>query len=141
MFWTPRLIEYNLENYYSEFKDNYVKDLVNYTDKSIGISSNNDLGEASQGLTDYFINKGAVEKYYVKTTDLNKRLYRGMKLNEKPNNNNYEMKLFNSIHSYQGQTIEQDENLIISFNKVFEYNLFYTAFSRARRLDQIHIIF
>jgi len=142
-----KMIEYNnnipkLENYIkNEFKDNYVdKNLVEYTDKSIGISSNNDLGDASVGLTDYFIKKGATEKYYVKTTDLNKRLYRGMKLNEKPDNKNYEMKLFNSIHSYQGQTIEKDEKLIISFNKVFEYNLFYTAFSRARTLNQIIIL-
>ena len=142
-----KMIEYNnnipnLENYIkNEFKDNYVdKNTVEYTDKSIGISSNNDLGEASVGLTDYFIKKGASEKYYVKTTDLNKKLYRGMKLNEKPDNKNYEMKLFNSIHSYQGQTIEKDEKLIISFNKVFEYNLFYTAFSRARTLNQIIIL-
>jgi hypothetical protein len=142
-----KMIEYNnnipnLENYIKEeFSANYVdKNIVEYNDKSIGISSNNDLGDASVGLTDYFIKKGATEKYYVKTTDLNKKLYRGMKLDEKPDNKNYEMKLFNSIHSYQGQTIEKDENIIISFNKVFEYNLFYTAFSRARTLNQIIIL-
>jgi hypothetical protein len=132
-----KLHEYVKVDFQANYKD---KNTVVYNDKSIGISSNNDLGEKSMGLTEYFIKKGAEPKYYVKITDLNKKLYKGMRLYEKPTTKNYEMKLFHSIHSYQGQTLKHDEHIIISFDKVFDYNLFYTAFSRARRLDQIIIL-
>ena len=91
-------------------------------------------------MTNYFISKGTKEQYYVKTTIFQKGLYRGRQLLEKPNNENYEMKLFKTIHSFQGSELSQDNKIIISIKSNFDYNLLYTSLSRAHRLNQIVIL-
>jgi ATP-dependent exoDNAse (exonuclease V) alpha subunit len=40
----------------------------------------------------------------------------------------------------QGCEVENDQQLIIYIDGMFDYNLFYTALSRAKRIDQIFII-
>ena len=64
----------------------------------------------------------------------------GQELNEIPSHSNYEMKLFKTIHSFQGRELKKEQKIIIYIDKYFDYNLFYTAISRARNLKQIYII-
>lgn len=124
-----------------EYKNHFInKEDLNFLDTDVGISSCNDLGEHTSNLSEYYINKGAKPQYYIKTTDMYKGLLRGAIIDEKPTHKNYECKLFKTIHSYQGLDINHDQRIIIAFDKVFDYNLFYTAFSRARRTDQIIIL-
>ena len=118
----------------------YNKEDVVFNDNDIGISANNDFSKCDNEMTNYFINKGTKEQYYVKTTIFQKGLYRGRQLTEKPNNENYEMKLFKTIHSFQGSELNQDNKIIISIKSNFDYCLLYTSLSRAHRLNQIIIL-
>lgn len=130
------LNKYVKDNFKECFKN---KDDVVFNNKDIGISGLNDFKRGNE-LTKYFIEKGTQIKYFVKTTLFQKGLFRGRELTEKPNNENYEAKLFKTIHSFQGCELEQDNKIIISVKNNFDYNLYYTALSRARRLDQIIIL-
>jgi hypothetical protein len=118
------------------FKNNFKsKEEINFDDNCIGISDINDIE-----LTNYFLNKGAKPQYYIKETRFNIGQYKGARLDNIPDHNNYEIKLFKTIHSFQGLELNHDQKLIISNVKNFDFNLWYTAFSRARRLDQIIIL-
>jgi len=120
------------------FKNNFKnKEDVIFDDKTVGISDLNDT-KLDNELTNYFIGKGTNPQYYIKETKNGQ--YRGARINELPTHNNYECKLFKTIHSFQGLDLKQDEKIIISNKKNFDKNLWYTAFSRARRLDQIIIL-
>jgi hypothetical protein len=79
-------------------------------------------------------------QFYIKETKKEKGQLKGQLLLEIPKHDNYEMKLFKSIHSFQGLDLNENNNIIIFINDNFDYNLYYTALSRARRLDQIKII-
>ena len=46
-----------------------------------------------------------------------------------------------TIHSIQGETIENENNLYIDLRKMFSDNHIYTAVSRARNLNQIKLIY
>ena len=132
-----------IKNYvYQEFKQCLKKkDDIIFNNNDIGISGNDDLGEKTNNLSVYYINKGAKPQYYIKKTDINKGLLKGQRIEEKPiNSDNYEMKLFKTIHSFQGLDLDNDNKIIIGIKCNFDYNLFYTALSRARRLDQINIL-
>jgi hypothetical protein len=120
------------------FKNNFKnKEDVIFDDKTVGISDLNDT-KLDNELTNYFIGKGTNPQYYIKETKNGQ--YRGARINELPTHNNYECKLFKTIHSFQGLDLKQDEKIVISNKKNFDKNLWYTAFSRARRLDQIIIL-
>ena len=125
----------------SEFKSRvfHINDIV-YNDNDVGISCNNEMGEKSKHLTDKFIARGTKPKYFIKTTYLHKKMMRGAELPEKPNHSNFEMKLFKTIHSFQGLELTNDNNIIIDLSCIFDFNLLYTAMSRAKRMDQIYII-
>lgn len=116
------------------------KDDITFNDDDIGISGADDLGEKSNNLTEFFIAKGAKPQYFVKKTDIYKGLMKGQQLPSKPDHSNYEMKLFKTIHSFQGLDLTETNKIIIGIKHNFDANLFYTALSRARRLDQINII-
>jgi len=116
------------------------KDDITFNKEDIGISGADDLGEKSNNLTDFFIAKGAQPQYFVKKTDIYKGLMKGQQLPAKPDHSNYEMKLFKTIHSFQGLDLTETNKIIIGIKHNFDANLFYTALSRARRLDQINII-
>jgi len=118
------------------FKFYNKKDVV-FNDNDIGITAINDYENNNNELSEYFFNKGTKKQYFVKTTDKHKGLLRGSQLEEKPDHNNYECKLFKTIHSFQGLDLGNDNKIIISITKNFDYNLLYTAISRARRTDQI----
>ena len=119
------------------FKDNFkTKKEIIWDDKTYGIS---DLKDNIK-LEEYFYKNGANEKYYIKNTNFTAGQYKGASLNEKPNHTNYESKLFKTIHSYQGLTIERDERIVINNRLNFDRNLWYTALSRARNLNQIIIL-
>lgn len=120
------------------FADRYFnKEDVKFNDEDVGIiATKNKVDE----MTKYFIEKGTKPKYFIKNTDLNKGILRGQELKEKPTNANFEMKLFKTIHSFQGRELKKEQKIIIYLNSYFDYNLFYTAVSRARSLKQIYII-
>jgi hypothetical protein len=122
------------------FKNN-IQSIENviYDDKCIGISDLNDTKNDDE-LTNYFLSKGTTPQYYIKTSYEFKGQFKGERLDEKPEHNNYECKLFKTIHSFQGLDLKDDEKIIISNKRNFDLNLYYTAFSRARRLDQIILI-
>ena len=121
------------------FKDRlFKKDDIKFNYNDIGICPKDDIKNNSI-LTNYFIGKGAKAKYYIKTTYLQKKEFRGREVDVEfiKNNNNYEMKLFKTIHSFQGQQLKQDQKIIININDLFDYNLLYTSLSRARFEEQI----
>ena len=120
-----------------QFKDNFKnKEDVEFDNKTIGISDIKDTEE----LTKHFISKGTEPQYYIKNTNINKGEYKGARLDKEPDHQNFECKLFKTIHSFQGLDLKRDEKIIISVKKYFDNNLFYTAFSRARNLNQIIIL-
>lgn len=123
------------------FKNNLIKkeDFI-YDNNTEGICCSNETGDKSNKLTEYFVNKGAKPRYFVKTTNLKKNLMRGAELLENPTDKNYDEVLFKTIHAYQGRTIPVHKKLVISFENAFESNLFYTALSRAKSLEQINIL-
>ena len=108
--------------------------IINNDDVAISHCLNNKI------LDSYFINKGTNERYYIKNTNFEKGQYRGMLIDAKPDHANYETKLFKSVHSFQGQELTQTNKLIINIKSNFDFQLYYTALSRARRVDQIYII-
>jgi hypothetical protein len=120
------------------FKNNFKnKEDIIFDDKTIGISDLDDT-KLDNELTNYFISKGTKPQYYIKETKNGQ--YKGARIDEIPTHNNYESKLFKTIHSFQGLDLKRDEKIVISNKKNFDFNLWYTAFSRARRLDQIIIL-
>lgn len=128
------------EYVYTYFKNNIQKkENVIFDDKTIGISDLNDTKNDDE-LTNYFLSKGATKQYYIKNTIFNKGQYKGARLESIPDHNNYECKLFKTIHSFQGLDLKDDEKIVISNKRNFDTNLYYTAFSRARRLNQIILL-
>ena len=127
-----------LYDFINLFKDRIFnsKDII-FNENDFGISSKNDIKNDSK-LTNYFIEKGSKPQYYIKQTNLNKNELRGQRVQVESNNT--ECKLFKTIHSFQGRQLEKNDNkLIIYLNNIFDYELLYTAISRARRTDQIYL--
>jgi len=116
-----------------------INDIV-YNNNDIGISCTNEMRDKSKHLTECFIDKGTKPKFFIKNTYLNKKQYKGMELKEIPDHKNFEMLLFKTIHSFQGNELLNDNKIIIDLSNIFDYNLIYTALSRAKRMDQIYII-
>ena len=121
------------------FTSMQLEDVI-FNDNDVGITAKNDVKQDNI-YTKYFINKGTKPKYFIKTTNKNNGQLTGQELNEKPSHSNYEMKLFKTIHSFQGQELNHDNNIVIIIDSLFDENLLYTAFSRARRSDQIKIVY
>ena len=84
-----------------------------------------------------FYDTGSAKQYTVKNTNFRKKLYKGVITTE---NAGAQCTLFRTIHSFQGRQLDKDNRIIILFNSKFDFNLLYTAISRARRIDQIIII-
>lgn len=128
-------------NYFKElFGDRFfdVKD-IKFNKDDIGISTHDDTKKENK-LTNYFLeNNKAEPQYYIKKTNIHNGQLRGQKLDGQPNHNNYECKLFKTIHSFQGRELTLNNKIIIYLGGLFDYNLLYTAVSRARRIDQIYI--
>lgn len=115
---------------------------VEFNDNDIGISGRNEMKNNNEEtrLSQYFIKKGTKEQYYIKNTDLRRGHFKGQQLESKPDHENYEIKLFKTIHSFQGLDLNNDNKIIIHIGSNFDFNLFYTALSRARRVDQIVLL-
>ena len=113
---------------------------IQFNDDDVGISALKPIGKDGKCLySNQFYKKGVKEQYYIKDTIYKKGLYRGAKLDDKPDGKNYTNSLFRTIHAYQGRQLTKDNKIIILLNSLFDFNLLYTAISRARRLDQIII--
>lgn len=117
----------------------YNKEDIIYKDNYIGISCLNDNGEKSRHHTEYFINKDKVKpRYYIKNTVLKAGQLAGRQV-EEPTKNTYST-LFKTIHSFQGLELNHDQKIIILIDNLFDFNLLYTAISRARNSDQLIFI-
>ena len=86
------------------------------------------------------MSKGAEPVYYNTKTIIDKNIIRGDFSYDKPKHNNYETKLFNTVHACQGTTVPINSNLLIIIESNFDYQLWYTSLSRAKSLKQIKII-
>ena len=115
------------------------KEKIKYNDCDVGVTACDDFKRGNK-LSNYFIDNGAKPKYFIKNTFRKSNQLRGAELDGKPDHKNYEMKLFKTIHSFQGLDLDHNNKIIINIDKNFDYNLLYTAISRARRLDQVNII-
>lgn len=78
------------------------------------------------------------EKYYIKAN--NSEMCNGdiVYSEKKPEGCNSEIRHHFTTHSIQGETIES--RIFIDISKMFDSRMFYTAISRAERLNQIYII-
>lgn len=136
MLSNKKLFDYVKKEFSMCFKN---KEDITYNYEDVGVSEYDDY-KYSNTLTNYFISKGAREKYFIKMTNINNGQIRGLQLENKPDHKNYEMRLFHTIHSFQGLQLDHDNKIIINVKNNYDYNLLYTAISRARRLDQIIFI-
>ena len=136
MLSNKKLFDYVKKEFSMCFKN---KEDIIYNYEDIGVSEYDDY-KYSNTLTNYFISKGAREKYFIKMTNINNGQIRGLQLENKPDHKNYEMRLFHTIHSFQGLQLNHNNKIIINIKNNYDYNLLYTAISRARRLDQIVFI-
>jgi len=132
---------YKLKNWFlNEWKDRIFNvDQINMLENDVGISCKNDLGDKSSGLNEYFKTRGVNMHYFIKATNIKKGQMAWAQLAEKPEHSNYIETRFRTIHSYQGLQLTHDNNIIICMDSLFDYNLIYTALSRARRVNQIYI--
>jgi hypothetical protein len=123
-----------------EWKDRIfdIKD-IKMKQHDVGISCTNDLGEKSSGLNEYFAKKGVNMHYFIKSTNLKKNEMAWQQLKDKPKHKNFIETRFRTIHSFQGLQLDNKQNIIICLDNLFDYNLIYTALSRARTTDQIYI--
>jgi hypothetical protein len=125
------------------FKDNfYNKDEIIFNKNDVGISALQPINKMGDCIySSQFINNGSIKQYYRKETNFKKKIYKGGKLEEPIEGKNCVCSLFRTIHSYQGRQLDTgDGRIIILLNSLFDYNLLYTALSRARRVNQIVII-
>jgi hypothetical protein len=135
---TQKLYEYVKTEFSSCFRRKINE--IQFNEDDVGISALKPIGKDGKCIYSHqFYKKGAKEQYYIKDTIYKKGLYRGAKLDDKPDGKNYTNSLFRTIHSYQGRQLTKDNKIIILLNSLFDFNLLYTAISRARRLDQIII--
>jgi len=115
------------------------EDVANSKAGDIGISClKNKIDK--EGVCEFskpFYDTGSEKQYTIKNTNFRKKLYKGVITTE---NAGAQCTLFRTIHSFQGRQLDKDNRIIILFNSKFDFNLLYTAISRARRLDQIIII-
>jgi len=125
------------------FKDNfYNKDDIIFNKNDVGISALQPINKLGNCIySEPFYKNGSIKQYYRKETNFKKKIYKGGKLEEQIEGKNCVCSLFRTIHSYQGRQLDTgDGRIIILLNSLFDYNLLYTALSRARRTNQIVII-
>jgi hypothetical protein len=131
---------------YNKFKNLFESSFCKKEDviinkEDIGISALQPIENGKCKYSDYFYNRNSPKQYYIKNTNFKGGLYKGAKLKESElTGHNYVCSLFRTIHSYQGRQLTHTNKIVILLNSIFDINLFYTAISRARRLDQIIII-
>jgi len=112
----------------------YKKEQVKFNKNDMGIAC---LQESKINFkyTKYFLNEDN-KKYVVEKTRILSNIFKGNETDEK----NGELRLFSTIHATQGKTCPIGNNVIIIIDKYFDFNLYYTALSRAKTLNQIYII-
>lgn len=124
----------------NNFKECFVdKSEIKFNKGDIGISAHQE-SKLNFKYTKYFISKGSQPVYYNTKTIIDKNIIRGDFSYDKPKHNNYETKLFNTVHAAQGTTVPINSNLLIIIESNFDYQLWYTSLSRAKSLSQIKII-
>jgi hypothetical protein len=124
----------------NNFKECIVdKSEINFNKGDMGISAHQE-SKLNFKYTKYFMSKGAEPVYYNTKTMINKNIIRGDFSYDKPKHHIYETKLFNTVHACQGTTVPINSNLLIIIESNFDFQLWYTALSRAKSLKQIKII-
>lgn len=112
---------------YDDLKELYaIEDMV--------LAGTNDLKDY---YTSMFEGVFEEEKYYIKS---NNRLHSNGEIiiGNKPNKTDCEVRHAFTTHSIQGETATH--NLFIDSSKMFDTRMFYTAISRAKKIEQIYII-
>jgi len=135
-----------------EFKNNFIKKEDVIFDKKyyLGVSAlkpefkNNICTLSKQYLKSDNINDYNI---FVKQTNIYKNELRGAQheFREDSQYKNFEASIFRTIHSFQGQEVKKDTEtkkykIVININSLFNYQLIYTALSRATTCDQIIIV-
>lgn len=92
-----------------------------------------------QIYTDAFVGKFSEEKWYIEETSTIYSHGQIVISAVKPNTK-CEARHCYTVHSIQGETLPNDSKLYIDVSKMFDPRMFYTAISRARRLDQVHLV-
>ena len=138
----PYLLYQEVERH---FKDNfYNKNEIIFNNEDIGISALKPINEKGEcKFSEPFFKNGSIKQYYNTDTKFKNKIYKGGRVDEPETteNKNITCSLFRTIHAYQGRQLTQGGNrIIILLNSLFDYNLLYTALSRARRVSQIVII-
>jgi hypothetical protein len=134
---------FHIKNYcLTLYKDSIIDiDDITFNPEDVGISSLDEMKIIEEDrLTSHFIKNGAKPQYFIKKTVKDAGQLRGQQLDDEPDHNNYEMKLFKTIHSFQGLELDDNNKIVIDMRFNFDFQLFYTALSRARREDQVIII-
>ena len=134
---------FHIKNYcLTLYKDSIIDiDDITFNPEDVGISSLDEMKIIEEDrLTSHFIKNGAKPQYFIKKTVKDAGQLRGQQLDDEPDHDNYEMKLFKTIHSFQGLELDDNNKIVIDMRFNFDFQLFYTALSRARREDQVIII-
>jgi len=130
------LNKYILTNFKECIKN---KEDITYNKNDLGISALQE-DKLNFKYTKYYLNDSN-KKFIINKTQYNKNIIKSQSTTEEPTNTkNYDIRLFQTIHSVQGMTCPLDSKLIIIMERNFDYQLFYTALSRARNMQQINII-
>jgi hypothetical protein len=101
-------------NFMKLFKDRYFKtDKIIFGDNDIGICHRDDTKKNNE-LTKHFIENGAKPQYFIKTTNIYKNELRGRKIENETITDNNEMKLFKTVHSFQGRELNDEQKIFLA---------------------------
>jgi hypothetical protein len=136
----PYLLYQEVERHFTN--NFYNKDEIIFNSEDVGISALKPINENGEcKFSTPFFKNGSIKQYYNTETKFKNKIYKGGRVESDENNKNITCSLFRTIHSYQGRQLNNGNNrIIILLNSLFDYNLLYTALSRARRVNQIVII-
>lgn len=90
--------------------------------------------------TNLFTGKFDEEKYYITANKSEMSNGDIIYSKEKTEGFHIEVRHHFTTHSIQGETIDVPRKIFIDISKMFDSRMFYTAISRARRLDQIYLV-
>lgn len=150
-----------IDNYKSIYRNDIIKkkvlelfkdrifdyDKIIYDDKTYGLVSINEINNkyldkyynGKDTLTNYYSKKDNIYKFYIYQTCFKKGIFKGRYTDQEQNGISTNL-LFNTVHSFQGKTINIGEKLIFDISKITDYQILYTGLSRIKNEDQLYLI-